>query len=184
MPRRPIPKTTHSVVATIESEPWVDQDTGEVKQKLKIQEPDLEEPGPVRGRPARGSTRTRVSRGRKRRVSQAFAQVDLESIGMLDLSRQEYRVFSCLLSKVDPTGEIRVTNMYLARSAGMSESNVSKTMRVLRERNIVIAEGYGVWRINAWIAWVGEWKKWGKAVADDPEPTWTLEERPVLAVVE
>lgn len=183
MPRKPITKTTHRVTAIELEEPDVDPDTGQVRRKLEIYEPDVEEPGPVRGRPTRGTTRTRVSRGRKRRVSQAFAQVDLESIGMLDLSRQEYRVFSCLLSKVDPTGEIRVTNMYLARSAGMSESNVSKTMRVLRERNIVIAEGYGVWRINAWIAWVGEWKKWGKAAADDPEPTWTLEERPVLTAI-
>lgn len=183
MPRKRIAAETYPVVAT-ELDDWVNPDTGQVMRKLAFALPAEEDPGVFRGRPPRGSTRTRASRGRKRRVSQSFAMIDAESIGMLDLSRQEYRVFSFLLSKVDGSGEIRVTNAYIAKSIGMTAVNVSKTMRLLRERQIVLAEGYGVWRINAWIAWVGEWKKWGKAAADDPEPTWSLEERPVLAAVE
>lgn len=183
MPRKPIPKTIHRVTA-IELDEHVDAVTGQIRRQLEIHEPDIEEPGPYRGRPPRGGTRTRVNRGRKRRVSQAYVMLDTESVGMLDLSRQEQRVFAFLLSKMDPSGEIRVTTSYVAKSIGMTANNASKTMRSLRERQVILAESYGVWRLNANIGWMGEWKKWARAAADDPEPIWTLEERPVLTVVE
>lgn len=182
MPRRKLKPVEYT--ATVRDE-WVDESTGEVKQKLLINEPDTQEPGPFRGRPPKGATRTQVTRGRQKRVAKGYVMLDTESMGMLDLSRQEYRVFSFLLSKVETgTGEIRVTNMYICKSIGMTQPNVSKAMKSLRERHIVIAEGYGVWRINAWIAWVGEWKKWYKASQDDPEPQWSLDEAPTLAAVD
>lgn len=118
-------------------------------------------------------------------MSSGYVMVDTESMGMLDLSRQEYRVFSFLVSKMDGSGEIRVTISYISEKTGMTSNNVSVTMKSLRERRVIIGEGYGVWRINAWIAWVGEWKKWYKASTDDPEPVWTRDaDAPALAVVE
>lgn len=163
---------------------WLDESTGEVMQKITVMEPEDQTPGPFRGRPPKGATRTRITRGRKKKVAHGYLMVDTESLGMLDLSRQEYRVFSFLLSKVEPgTGEIRVTNMYIAKSIGMTQANVSKTMKSLRERNIILAHDYGVWRVSAWIAWVGEWKKWYKASTEEPEPRWSLEEEPNLVAV-
>lgn len=171
MPRKPIDKHTYPVVAT-ELDDWIDPDTGEVKRKLMFALPEDEPAGPIRGRPRKGTTRTRITQKRSRRVSQGYAMLDTESMGMLDLSRQEYRVFSFLLSKMDATGEIRVTMTYIARGTGMTRPNVSKTMKSLRERHIVIDHAYGVFRINASIAWVGEWKKWNAAAQLDPEPVW------------
>lgn len=184
MPRKPVEKSTYRLTAVERVEPDIDPLTGEVRHALDIQVP-YDEPGPFRGRPPRGATRKRMTRGRSRKVSTGYAMVDTESMGMLDLSRQEYRVFSFLMSKADTgTGEIRVTNTYIVRGTGMTANNVSKTMKLLRERNIIIAEGYGVWRFNSNILWVGEWKKWGKAAADDPEPIWSVEDGPNLEVVE
>jgi hypothetical protein len=182
MPRKPIPAQTHRVTA-VELDDWVNPETGEVKRVLEWQVP-VEETQ-TRGRPRRGTNpQRRTNKQRSKKVASGYVMVDTESFGMLDLSRQEYRVFSFLLSKVDGAGEIRVTNQYISKAIGMTSNNVSRTMKSLRERDIVISEGYGVWRINAWIAWVGEWKKWNKASQDDPEPTWSTEETPELAVVE
>ena len=191
MPKKPIPKFTHRVTA-IEKGESVDQHTGEIRRVLEIYEPDVQEPGTHRGRPRQGTTRTRVSRRRKGKVTRNFAYVDAESMSMLDLSRQEYRVFTFLMSKMEqPTGEIRVTNVYVAKSIGMTQANVSVTMKSLRERLIIIAEGHGIWRMNSWIMWMGDYKKWYPAAIDDPEPYWTPEElaaeknsTPTLTVVE
>lgn len=188
MPRKTVPKTKHSYTA-IERDEWVDEGTGEVRRKLDLYEPSGAEDGPFRGRPPKGSTRTRVKDGRSRKVTQGWAYTDVESMGMLDLSRQEYRVFAFLVSKVDiPAGTIRVTNQFMARSIGMTPNNVSKALKSLRERYVILPEAYGVWRINRNIMFVGKYPDWPKGAAEDPEPIWALEEEvervPHLAVVE
>ncbi len=176
MARRQIPKITHTVTA-VEKEERVDEDTGEVRRVLEIYEPDVDEPGPHRGRPKKGTTRTRVTKGRTSKVTKKWAYVDAESMSMLDLSRQEYRVFTFMMGKMDqPAGEIRVTGAYIARSIGMTETNVSKTLKSLRERLIIIPEGLGIWRMNSWIAYMGEYKTWYPAALDDEEPYWTQAE--------
>lgn len=172
MARKHVPKSEH-VYTAVETDEWIDPGTGEVKRRLKLFEPETEEPGPLRGRPRKGTTRNRITRKRSKRVGNGYAMLDTESMGMLDLTRQEWRVFSFLLSKVETgTGEIRVTNSYISKSIEMTPNNVSRTMKSLRERHIILAEAYGVWRINSNIAWVGDWKKWNAAANDDPEPIW------------
>lgn len=176
MPRRQIPKITHTVTA-VEKEERVDPATGEVRRVLEIYEPDVEEAGPHRGRPKKGTTRTRVTKGRASKVTKKWAYVDAESMAMLDLTHQEYRVFSFMMGKMEaPAGEIRVTGAYIARSIGMTQQNVSKTLKSLRERLVIIPEGLGIWRMNSWIAYMGEYKKWYPAAMDDPEPYWTAED--------
>jgi hypothetical protein len=65
---------------------------------------------------------------------------------------------------------------------------VSKALKSLRERYVVLPEAYGVWRINRNIMFVGKYPDWPKGAAEDPEPIWALEEEvervPHLAVVE
>lgn len=189
--RKQIPRITHTVTA-IEKEERVDEETGEVRRVLEIYEPDVEEPGPHRGRPRKGTTRTRVTHGRMSKVTKKWAYVDAESMMMLDLSRQEYRVFTFMMGKMEsPSGEIRVTGAYIARSIGMTQNNVSATLKSLRERLIIIPEGLGTWRINSWIAYMGDYKKWYPAAVDDPEPYWSQDdldaerrqEGPLLTVV-
>jgi DNA-binding transcriptional ArsR family regulator len=179
MTRRRIPKITHTVTA-IEKEEHVNEETGEVRRVLEIYEPDVEAVGPHRGRPKKGTTRTRVinsRRGERGKVTKKWAYVDAESMSLLDLTRQEYRVFQFLMGKMEqPSGEIRVTGAYIARSIGMTPANVSKSMKSLRERLIIIPEGLGIWRMNSWIAYMGEYKKWYPAAMDDEEPYWTQEE--------
>lgn len=175
MPRKPIPSREKQYTAEV-GEPFYDPDTGVEKVRLTVREPE-EEAGPHRGRPRRGSTRVRASRGRASKVTKKWAYVDAESMSMLDLTRQEFRVFTFMMGKMDqPAGEIRVTGAYIARTIGMTEANVSKTLKSLRERLIIIPEGLGIWRMNSWIAYMGEYKKWYPAAMDDEEPYWTQEE--------
>jgi hypothetical protein len=185
MPRKRVEKETFRYTARQVGE-RVDEKTGEVQPILELDEPV----GPQQtGRPK--NTRTRVTKGRAAKVTKKFMYVDAESMNMLDLSRQEYRVFTFLMSKADQgTGEIRVTGAYIARSIGMTANNVSVTLKSLRERLIIISEGYSVWRINSWIAYTGEYKKWYPAAMDDEEPYWTAadleaeQNAPALSVVE
>lgn len=189
MPRRKIGSVEKTFTAEVGT-PFYDPDTGVEKVKLTVQEPVEEEAGPHRGRPRKGTTRTRVQHGRAGKVTRKWAYVDAESIGMLDLSRQEYRVFTFMMGKMEsPSGEIRVTGAYIARSIGMTEANVSKTLKSLRERLIIIPEGLGIWRMNSWIAYMGEYKKWYPAAMDDEEPYWDAadleaEKGPILTAVE
>ena len=163
----------------------VDPDTGEVYPILALNEP-------VGVKQARKSkpTQRRVTKGRKSRVTKKFIYVDAESMSMLDLSHQEYRVFSFMMGKVEPSNDIRVTGAYIARSIGMTQPNVYKALKSLRERLIIVPEGPGHWRINSWIAYTGEYKKWYPAAMDDEEPYWTREDYetaqnvPALSVVE
>jgi len=163
----------------------VDERTGEVWTDIVLNEPVAPKPA---GRPA--NTRTRIRKGRQGKVTKNFAYVDVESMAMLDLTRQEYRVFTFLCSMIDQgTNHIRVTGVYIAKSIGMTQNNVSRTLKALRERNIIIAVDHGVWRINSWIAWKGNYDKWFKATGGDEEPYWTQAEldaerqTPVLTVV-
>ena len=190
MPRKRIRSVEKTYTAEL-GDTYYDPDTGVEQVKLRIHEPIIEEPGPHRGRPRKGTTRVRVSQGRTSKVTKKWAYVDAESMSMLDLSHQEYRVFSFMMGKMDqPAGEIRVTGAYIARSIGMTQNNVSKTMKSLRERLIIIPEGIGIWRMNSWIAYMGEYKTWYPAALDDQEPYWTAEELeaekvgPQLTVVE
>jgi hypothetical protein len=183
MPRKRVESQQYRYTATQIGES-VDPDTGEVHPLLALYEPVA----PMQtGRPK--NTRTRITSGRTRRVTKNFAYVDTESMAMLDLSHQEYRVFSFMMSKMEqPSGEIRVTGAYIARSIHMTAVNVSKTLKSLRERLIIIPEGHGSWRMNSWIMWMGDYKKWYPAAVDDEEPYWTAAEleaeRPVLTIVD
>jgi DNA-binding transcriptional ArsR family regulator len=189
MPRRKIGSVEKTFTAEVGA-PFYDPDTGVEKVKLTVQEPVEEEAGPHRGRPRKGTTRTRVTHGRVGKVTKRWAYVDAESMMLLDLTRQEYRVFTFMMGKMEsPSGEIRVTGAYIARSIGMTETNVSKTLKSLRERLIIIPEGLGIWRINSWIAYMGDYKKWYPAAVDDEEPYWEAEDLekekgPLLTVVE
>jgi DNA-binding transcriptional ArsR family regulator len=167
----------------------VDPVTGEVSPILELNEPV----GPKKtGRPA--NTRTRARKGRVSKVTKRFAYVDAESMSMLDLTRQEWRVFQYMIGMIDQgTNTIRVTGVFIAKSIGMTQANVSKTLKALKERNIIIQEDHGVYRINSWIAWTGSYEKWFAATGGDDEPYWTQAEldkereqaaRPALSVVE
>jgi hypothetical protein len=164
----------------------VDPHTGEIHSYIELHEPV----GAKTGRPA--NTRTRAKNGRRSKVTKKFAYVDTESMAMLDLTRQELRVFQFMMSMIDQgTNQIRVTGVFIAKSIGMTQNNVSLTMKNLRERLIIIPVDHGVWRINSWIAWTGDYNKWFAATGGDEEPYWTQAEldaerveSPALTVVE
>jgi CRP-like cAMP-binding protein len=186
MPRKRVETETYRYTATQVGE-RIDEATGEVRPILDLYEPV----GPTKtGRPA--NTRTRVRKGRKNKVTKRFAYVDTESMAMLRLTVQEHRVLYFMMSMIDQgTNEIRVTGVFIAKSIGMTQANVSKTLRSLRERLIIIPVDHGVWRINSWIAWTGSYDKWFSATGGDGEPYWTQAEldaernpAPALSVVE
>lgn len=171
MPRKRVEEETYRYTAEQVGE-RVNEATGEVRPVFEFHEPV----GPRKtGRPA--NTRTRVRKGRVTKVTKRYAYVDTESMAMLRLTVQEHRVFTFMMSMIDQgTNEIRVTGVFIAKSIGMTQANVSKTLKSLRERLIIIPVDHGVWRINSWIAWTGSYDKWFSATGGDGEPYWTQAE--------
>lgn len=68
----------------------------------------------------------------------AFYQTALEWLAMQNLPNQEYRVLMYLMSKLDFENYLRVTQMSIAEALNMKQSAVSRAIRGLLEKDVLI----------------------------------------------
>lgn len=68
----------------------------------------------------------------------AFYQTALEWLATENLPNQEYRVLMYLMSKLDFENYLRITQTKIAEALDMRQANISRAMKGLLERNILI----------------------------------------------
>lgn len=115
-------------------------------------------------------------RGRKRRKGKRkmFALTDLESLALLDLTGAEWRVLTRIMRAVNPeTNEARITQTEIAEELSMAQPNVSRIVKMLRERRILFALSASGYRVNAHIMYRGSNLDWDTATDNEVEPVWT-----------
>ena len=117
-----------------------------------------------------------VLRGRKRRgKKRVYGLTDLESIARLRLHAAEWTVLNRIMAGLNgETNESSVTHALLADECGMARPNISRIMKTLTERRIIIPVRYGVYRVNPWIVYRGSNDDWTIATEPEEEPVWQL----------
>jgi DNA-binding transcriptional ArsR family regulator len=113
-------------------------------------------------------------RGRRRRSKRKmYAMVDLESLRDLELTASEYAVLSHVMGAVNAeTNEASITLAEIADQLRIAESGVARTMKSLRDRNIVVTRRQGVHRVNSHIMFRGSNQDWDIATDTEKEPVW------------
>ena len=102
-----------------------------------------------------------------------YAMIDLESIRDLELTAAEYAVLSHIMGAVNgETNEAAITLAEIAAATGTAEPNVARTMKSLRERNIVTTRRRGIHRVNSHIMFRGSNQDWDIATDTEKEPVW------------
>lgn len=117
---------------------------------------------------------------RRRRRKQGWrdhvALVDMGLMSRLELSGNEWRILTCIMSCIPEKGgaDAFVTMQEIAALTGISVPSISRTMKVMRERNIVMktTRHTGRWHVNAWLAYNGDFESWNSQAEVDPEPIW------------
>lgn len=114
-----------------------------------------------------------VKTGRRKAKLQAGGFVMLSKSGLrkLDLTGAQWSIFAQMLALVDhTTGESRVSTSELAETTGMRTQNVSRALREMQDRKLMLKLGVGRYRINTHIVQLAGADE---AVRDaDPEPEW------------
>lgn len=114
-------------------------------------------------------------KGRKRKARQKMmSMVDVMSMSRLQLSMVEARVFWQIMAHVPPrTGSVSYcTVTQLADELGMHVSDVSKTMKALRERYIIRTVRQGQHHVNTWLVFSGSFDEWNATDDTETEPIW------------
>lgn len=102
-----------------------------------------------------------------------YALIDLEAIRDLELTASEYAVLSHIMAAVNAeTNEASIGLMEIAAQLEVAESSVARTMKSLRERNIVVTRRQGIHRVNSHIMFRGSNQDWDIATDTEKEPTW------------
>lgn len=139
----------------------VDKETGEV-HRFAGQMQTIAAPEP--GRPHR----------RRGREHQMFVLLDTHRIRQLELTRQEHRVFWCVVDHLQKeSGRSRITTGEIIEQCGMHPSNTKAALGSLRRRQLVIRERNGVWVVNPWLLYAGSAADWETDTAEYPEPEWS-----------
>lgn len=68
----------------------------------------------------------------------AFYQTALEWLAMQNLPNEQYRVLMYLMSKLDFENYLRITQMNVAEALNMKQPSVSKAIKGLLERDVLI----------------------------------------------
>lgn len=90
----------------------------------------------------------------------AFYQTALEWLAMQKLPNEQYRVLMYLMSKLDFENYLRITQMSIAEALNMKQSSVSKAIKGLMEKDVLITgPKVGVsktYRLNPRMAYKGK----------------------------
>lgn len=90
----------------------------------------------------------------------AFYQTALEWLATQNLPNQEYRVLMYLMSKLDFENYLRVTQMSVAEALSMKQSAVSRAIKGLLERDVLITGPHvgtaKTYRLNPRMAYKGK----------------------------
>lgn len=116
----------------------------------------------------------RRGRGKARKQKQ-MVMTNALAMTRLELSVPEARVFWCLVSHVPSrSGTVAYAQIgKIATETGMHRVDVSKTMKLLRDRRIVRTIRTGEHHINANIVFNGSFDDWNEADVAELEPIWT-----------
>ena len=109
----------------------------------------------------------------------------------VELTLNARRVLDCIYFTLGRNNEVRVNTKGIADELGMSSQNVSRLLTKLKEKRILLeTEPAGpetkYWRLNAHIAWVGDYVEANKALTRDPLPIFVTEKpkrKPKLKLV-
>jgi CRP-like cAMP-binding protein len=115
-----------------------------------------------------------VARGKRRKARRkVYALMDLESLDRLELVGGEWEVLSRIMRAVNPETNIAsVTHQQIADDLGMARPNVSRIIRLLRERRILFDLPGMAFRVNAHIMFRGSNVDWDLATDTEEEPQW------------
>jgi len=114
-----------------------------------------------------------VPRRAKARREIHFMMVDIDVMPQLKMSKGEWQLFWHLISFTDrERGEARVTTSSLSRLLGWTSQNTSRSLTRLAERNVILREDRGVWRVNPRLMSRKDVAKWEIEMANAPKVDW------------
>jgi hypothetical protein len=98
----------------------------------------------------------------------------------VELTLNARRVLDCIYCTLGKNNEMRTSTGDIAEELRMSSQNVSRILTKLKEKRILLEtkpEGFerSYWRLNAHIAWVGDYIEANRALTLDPEPIFVME---------
>ena len=107
-----------------------------------------------------------------------FMLVDIEAMPRLQMSKGEWSLFWHVIQYTDPErGEARVSTGELAEALDWLPANTSRGLGRLRDRNILIRERQGVWRVNPRLMSRKQVEKWMADAEMAPPVDWDGENR-------
>lgn len=102
-----------------------------------------------------------------------FMLVDIEAMPRLQMSKGEWSLFwNVVMHTNAETGEARVATAELAEMIGWNPANTSRSLGRLRDRNILLRERQGVWRVNPRLMSRKQVDKWQVDAEAAPRVDW------------
>jgi hypothetical protein len=107
-----------------------------------------------------------------------FMLVDIEAMPRLQMSKGEWSLFWNVVMHTNPeTGEARVATAELAENLGWLPANTSRSLGRLRDRNILLRERQGVWRVNPLLLSRKQVEAWRVDMDTAPRIDWDGDDR-------
>lgn len=125
------------------------------------------------------SVQVEVPRRRKRVRGQRerVALLDLNNMARLELSGLEHRILIAIMSAVPEKGGTVafITGTEIAEKVGSTQPAVSRALRSLRERRVILKPDarVGRYQVNAHLMYNGDFESWAAEADVTPEPIWT-----------
>jgi DNA-binding MarR family transcriptional regulator len=114
---------------------------------------------------------------RKNRREIKFMLIDIEAMPKLAMSKGEWKLFWQVVSYTDrERGEARVTTGELAKAIGWNVPNTSRALKKMADRNILLKEAIGVWRVNPLLMTRKQVEKWEIDMRHAPAIDWEGDE--------
>lgn len=117
-----------------------------------------------------------VPRRRKRRKGwrDKVALTDVTLLAKLELTGLEMRLLIAVMSHVPEKGgaDAFCTQAELAAQLGVLQPSVTRAMKELQARQIVVSAGRGRWHVNTWLMYNGDFDSWNAEAEQDAEPIW------------
>jgi hypothetical protein len=112
---------------------------------------------------------------KRRRVRREirFVMIEVESARNLRLTGKEWEMFWEFAAATDrENGQARIRTAELAKRLEMIPQNVSRMLRKLKDRNVILEEGLSVWRINPRLLTRGSVERWQVDIDAAPGIQW------------
>jgi DNA-binding transcriptional ArsR family regulator len=111
---------------------------------------------------------------RRPRKEIRFVLVEVENtMRHLRMTTNEWALFWELAAVTDrESGQARIRTAELAEKLEVAPQNVSRLLRNLRDRNIILSEGLSVWRISPRLLTRQAVERWEKDMQDAPGIKW------------